>query len=776
MVGFSSGGGGFGGGMGGGSGGFDLDIPGIGDAGGMGMGNFAPPPPPPALPQQPVNQPIGQAAAPVTGQIPGAPGGGAMAPGAQPPPMVPTPVPQMEIPPPTPIQPMPTDVGVQPIDTQANLAQPPEPISKPDNPIGQQYLDSVRSTMNDFMPYRDLLQKAPVDRIRAVMTDRSPFQMNELPALNQRMTEQVMPTLLKSMSYSPFSQDEINSHVDSIFSQILTQDPQRQINALANAPPEIISNLVRTSSRGPQSSSGPSIEDLQTSFDSNQITNIPTPVTNSLNTQPVDTIAEADMDFLQGEQDLTEGSIPGVPEGMAVLQQDQLGRQAGLAQPKAMTQQEMYPLNNPDGPLAYAKDPNFMNADQWNKQINQWISDDQLDSVLSELPSTPEVPNLRPMNPGVVPKDFRSIKEQIAEAQPQMSAKGFNPQDNRSYIDKLIAFANQAFPDNPNMAAIAVTQALHEGGGHSGVPVSSLAKVHNNLFGIKGSGTAGSYNAKTKEFINGKMIDTKDGFSSNKTLLDSFNQYKNLMNKPLYNKVKNAKNPAEAFKALQKAGYATDPQYASKLGKVYNKYVQPKYGKLPIATGLQGQPMTYNKSSYGKSSNSNYAPGYKAGKYTYGGKGTPKGYMNLAKKYLGYGEKTHAKPLAAFFKKVLGKHINPNKVAWCAAFANAVLKSSGLPGTGSLMAKSFLNYGTATTSPVAGDIAVLHFSKDPKSPFGHVGFVHSVSKDGKYVTILGGNQTGGLESNPVGGSVSLKTYPISKVMGFRKVPELKGKK
>jgi uncharacterized protein (TIGR02594 family) len=105
-----------------------------------------------------------------------------------------------------------------------------------------------------------------------------------------------------------------------------------------------------------------------------------------------------------------------------------------------------------------------------------------------------------------------------------------------------------------------------------------------------------------------------------------------------------------------------------------------------------------------------------------------------------------------------GANLDPATTAWCAAFVNSSLGQMGLRGTGSNLAKSFLNFGQETKQPQRGDIAV--FSRgDPNGPYGHVAFVDSLNPDGS-VHVLGGNQ---------GRSVSYADFPASRVLGFRHI-------
>jgi flagellum-specific peptidoglycan hydrolase FlgJ len=154
------------------------------------------------------------------------------------------------------------------------------------------------------------------------------------------------------------------------------------------------------------------------------------------------------------------------------------------------------------------------------------------------------------------------------------------PGNQAEMLSNLKTMAANAFPDNPMMQQVALTQAIHESG-LMGKP-SDLALTHNNLFGIKASrsypGTAGNVDYSHIEYVGGKPSRFNAGFSANLTPEDSFNQYKNLITgMSQYQPVVQSQNPEAAFNALQKSGYATDPTYASKLNNVYRKYVFPLY-------------------------------------------------------------------------------------------------------------------------------------------------------------------------------------------------------
>lgn len=125
----------------------------------------------------------------------------------------------------------------------------------------------------------------------------------------------------------------------------------------------------------------------------------------------------------------------------------------------------------------------------------------------------------------------------------------------------------------------------------------------------------------------------------------------------------------------------------------------------------------------------------------------------IAKAWVGKHEVNDRTALMGFLR-ASGQSVDPKTTAWCAAFVNAALGEARQTGTGSLMARSFLKWGEATSTPVEGDIVVFERGK---APFGHVGFYVGRNADGSIRT-LGGNQSD---------RVSIANYK-SNVLGFRR--------
>ena len=129
-------------------------------------------------------------------------------------------------------------------------------------------------------------------------------------------------------------------------------------------------------------------------------------------------------------------------------------------------------------------------------------------------------------------------------------------------------------------ASITMAQAILE----SDWGTSKLAFKYHNLFGIKGTGE-NTKTLKTKEYVNGKWKVVNARFKVYDSWTASIKDHTKLMlhgtdgNENNYTDVVNAKTYKKAAIALQNDGYATDPDYASKLISVIETYNLDKYDK-----------------------------------------------------------------------------------------------------------------------------------------------------------------------------------------------------
>ncbi|APC19198.1 flagellar rod assembly protein/muramidase FlgJ [Pseudomonas frederiksbergensis] len=113
--------------------------------------------------------------------------------------------------------------------------------------------------------------------------------------------------------------------------------------------------------------------------------------------------------------------------------------------------------------------------------------------------------------------------------------------------------------------------ALETGYGKSVMRAQDGTSSH-NLFGIKaGSSWQGAQaRAITSEFRNGAMVKETAEFRSYDSYQDSFHDLVTLLqsNNRYQDVLKSADNPEQFVRELQKAGYATDPNYASKISQI----------------------------------------------------------------------------------------------------------------------------------------------------------------------------------------------------------------
>lgn len=148
------------------------------------------------------------------------------------------------------------------------------------------------------------------------------------------------------------------------------------------------------------------------------------------------------------------------------------------------------------------------------------------------------------------------------------------PASAQEFVDRVTADAKAAEASTGIPAAFMISQAaLETGWGKKEIKMADGSNSF-NLFGIKaGSNWKGpTTEITTTEFINGKATKVKASFRAYSSYEEAFSDYARLMKEsPRYQNVVASGSSAHGFaNSLQKAGYATDPQYAEKLGRVIN--------------------------------------------------------------------------------------------------------------------------------------------------------------------------------------------------------------
>lgn len=78
-----------------------------------------------------------------------------------------------------------------------------------------------------------------------------------------------------------------------------------------------------------------------------------------------------------------------------------------------------------------------------------------------------------------------------------------------------------------------------------------------------------------------------------------------------------------------------------------------------------------------------------------------------------------------------------DETSWCSSFVNWCCQQVNIKGTGSALARSWLNWGKEVESPYLGCVVVL--KRGNHAWQGHVGFYAGKERD-KYILVYGGNQ------------------------------------
>lgn len=159
-----------------------------------------------------------------------------------------------------------------------------------------------------------------------------------------------------------------------------------------------------------------------------------------------------------------------------------------------------------------------------------------------------------------------------AVAQPPLAPakKAFSSQD--EFVATMLPMAKAAAARIGVDPKYLVAQAALETGWGKSVMRADDGSSSHNLFGIKAgqSWQGGQARAITSEFRDGAMVKETAQFRSYDSYQDSFHDLVTLLqsNDRYKEVVKSADNPEQFVRELQKAGYATDPDYASKISQI----------------------------------------------------------------------------------------------------------------------------------------------------------------------------------------------------------------
>ncbi|MEJ1242228.1 glucosaminidase domain-containing protein [Chryseolinea sp. T2] len=146
------------------------------------------------------------------------------------------------------------------------------------------------------------------------------------------------------------------------------------------------------------------------------------------------------------------------------------------------------------------------------------------------------------------------------------------------YIMKYASLVIEVCKNTAFFPSVMMAQALLESSSKEGIPGASLlASKYNNHFGIKAriNWKGRKVALSTEEFMNGAMIAVKAWFRVYENAYQSFaDRLQVILRNPRYRNggVFKASSANEQAQAIQRSGYATDPNYAAKLIAIIRKH------------------------------------------------------------------------------------------------------------------------------------------------------------------------------------------------------------
>lgn len=165
------------------------------------------------------------------------------------------------------------------------------------------------------------------------------------------------------------------------------------------------------------------------------------------------------------------------------------------------------------------------------------------------------------------------VSEHIVEI-PDTASDNTQFSSPQEFIDRMLPIAtkvSEKFNVDPRLL---VAQAALESGWGQHQIEHKKGEPSFNLFGIKANNgwTGDQVEVQTTEFIDGKKTQQNANFRSYSSYEESFEDYLQFINNNAryHNANEHASNPARYINELQKAGYATDPNYADKVMRIFS--------------------------------------------------------------------------------------------------------------------------------------------------------------------------------------------------------------
>ncbi|WP_333872119.1 flagellar assembly peptidoglycan hydrolase FlgJ [Kosakonia cowanii] len=192
------------------------------------------------------------------------------------------------------------------------------------------------------------------------------------------------------------------------------------------------------------------------------------------------------------------------------------------------------------------------------------------DAVAETATATREVPlNISPARFIGVPLRLQTEVPQQAQANNERAAQPEVPSiPGGGFISRMMAPAMAVARLSGIPHQLIIAQAALESGWGKREILTEEGKPSHNLFGVKATAEwhGETTEITTTEYENGVAQKIKDKFKVYSSYAEALEDYTSLISRnPRYKNVVKSETPEIAAKALQTAGYATDPAYAKKL-------------------------------------------------------------------------------------------------------------------------------------------------------------------------------------------------------------------
>ncbi|PIQ25802.1 hypothetical protein COW36_21925 [bacterium (Candidatus Blackallbacteria) CG17_big_fil_post_rev_8_21_14_2_50_48_46] len=177
---------------------------------------------------------------------------------------------------------------------------------------------------------------------------------------------------------------------------------------------------------------------------------------------------------------------------------------------------------------------------------------------------------IAPAKPAVGLSELRyQSSVQKLKSMPPSELKTLGQEDKKAFFEALLPAAIESEKQYGVPAEVTLAQAALESA-WARSPIGGY-----NIFGIKGSGSAGTVNVQTREFYNGRYVTIRDNFARYSNFHDAVISHGKLFHNGYYDKAVNQyakdKNPLRFLDNIQGI-YATDPKYSQKIKSIIEDY------------------------------------------------------------------------------------------------------------------------------------------------------------------------------------------------------------